>query len=194
MHSPSFRRPALEPSVDTNVRPALERDAGGGRSAVEQPGDVGMLERGEDLPLGAETTERLAAGEAADQLDRDLLVELPVVAHAEPNHAHPPGADLAHEPVGTDGVAGQIADRFLGLSGVVDHALERRAGLGIMTDQRLDLGAEIRIIGAFVAQEALASITVHLARRLEQVVQSFPALGVHGLPRTGISGNLATRS
>ena len=50
------------------------------RAAVEQARDVRMVEAREDLPLVAQLAHRVAGRDAADDLDRDLLVELVVGA------------------------------------------------------------------------------------------------------------------
>jgi RNA polymerase sigma-70 factor, ECF subfamily len=61
----------------------------GGRAAVEQPRDVGMLDLREDLPLAAEAPhERLVAERRGHDLDRDRLPVLVVGAVGQVDDAH----------------------------------------------------------------------------------------------------------
>ena len=64
------------------------------RAAVEQAGDVRVLEAGEDLPLVPEAPhDRLGVHAALEHLDRDALLELVVVADAEVHRAHAAAAE-----------------------------------------------------------------------------------------------------
>src|SRR5262245_32464436 len=69
------------------VRTPVGRDP-----AVEESRDAGMLQPGENLPLGEEPPEDLAA---RHDLDGNALLELPVGALAEVDDTHPAAADLA---------------------------------------------------------------------------------------------------
>src|SRR3546814_5063061 len=74
----------------------------GEAAAVEQVGDAGVLELGEDAALVAEARQQVAADAMAHHLDRHVLLELAVVALAEVNRAHAAAADLADDTVGAD--------------------------------------------------------------------------------------------
>ena len=87
--------------LEHEVRRAVRRGP-----AVEQAGDVGMLERGRDLPLAPEALQReLARHAGPDELDGDLLLELVVGAAGEVDHAHAALPELGEELVGADAIA-----------------------------------------------------------------------------------------
>lgn len=66
-----------------------ERIALGADAAVEQTGDVGMIELRQDLPLRPESLrEKLRAEMRAQNLQRDALLEMPVGAVREINGPH----------------------------------------------------------------------------------------------------------
>ncbi len=75
-----------------------------GHAAVEQAGDAGMLQPRQDLALGGEAP-GLACGVAADQLERHLLLELPVGALGAVDLAHAAAADQAGDAPGADALA-----------------------------------------------------------------------------------------
>ena len=80
-----------------------------GRAAVEQPRDVGVLEVREDLPLVPEARDRGAALQLElERLDRDLLVELVVVADGQVDRAHAAASERAHDPIGPEAAAGPV--------------------------------------------------------------------------------------
>ncbi len=65
-----------------------------GRVAVQQARDVRVIEAREDLPLVAEAAQHgLRIHAALDELDRDLLLVLPVGAPGEIDRAHAAAAD-----------------------------------------------------------------------------------------------------
>ena len=72
-------------------------------ATVEQPRDVRMTEIGEDLHLVAKAlADRIAAKTGFDQLNRDLLVIVLVVALGKLDGAHAAVTELAQDPVRTD--------------------------------------------------------------------------------------------
>ena len=80
------------------VRPAVAGDA-----AVEQPGDVGMDEAGEDAALGEEPlVQRIVGVARADQLDGDAMFEVGAGPLGEIDRAHAAAADLRDDAVGAD--------------------------------------------------------------------------------------------
>ena len=81
----------------------------GGRAAVEQTGDVRMVEAGENLALGAEAPhDRLGVHPAFEDLEGDALMEHVVVAHRQEHGAHAALAQLADQPVGANARVGAL--------------------------------------------------------------------------------------
>ena len=89
-----------------------------GGAAVQEPGDVGVLQPGEDLPFAPEEAEDLLAVRAADHLQRDPLLELLVGPRGEPHRSHPPAPQLADQLVRTDAPLG-VEARSLESEGAV---------------------------------------------------------------------------
>ena len=74
-----------------------------GRSAVEQVRDVRMAQLRQDLPLGLEPPQQRVGVEARlQQLDRDLLLVLLIVADRLEDLAHAAAAGLADDAIGTE--------------------------------------------------------------------------------------------
>jgi len=88
-----------------------------GGAAVDQPRDVGMVERGENPPLFRESCleTRIEQGSGHD-LDGDVLLEGPVRARREVDDAHAAAADLSQRAV----LADQTALQFLPVNGLED--------------------------------------------------------------------------
>ncbi len=94
-------RHALD-QLEREVGPAVVRDA-----TVQQPGDAGVIEPGQDLALAEEAAHELARVEvAAHQLERDLLLELAVGALGAPDLAHAAPPEELAQRIRTDTVAG----------------------------------------------------------------------------------------
>jgi hypothetical protein len=147
------------------------------RAAVEQLRDVRMTERGEDLPLGDEAPmELLGIGAVAQELDRDLTAILAVNAFGEIHHAHAAATKFAHDAVRADA---PIAERFLG---------ERRRRRGqapfenpngrlVRGEERLDLGVQLGIAPAAVAQPRATQRGIEIERVLEDFLDLGAARG-----------------
>ena len=72
-------------------------------SAVEQLCDVGVVDAGKDLALAPETANDLVVlGAGSEQLDRDLLPVLVVVADGQEDRAHATASELLQNAVGSD--------------------------------------------------------------------------------------------
>ena len=85
-----------------HVRPAVRSHA-----AIQQLGDIGVIEMRQDLPLVLEALQDVVGIHAAlDHFDGDQLAELIVVAHALVDHAHAALADLLHDLVDAQLLAG----------------------------------------------------------------------------------------
>src|SRR5690606_9147752 len=66
-----------------------------GDTAIDQMGDIRMVEIGQDLPLGAEAPDHLGRIPAGpDQLDRYALLELAIDALGTPDRAHATAPDF----------------------------------------------------------------------------------------------------
>src|SRR5687768_16347322 len=71
-----------------------------GNAAIEEPRDIGVLERGDDLQLLEEPPEQIVRTDSTTrELERCALPELSVVALREVHRAHPTAPDLANDPV-----------------------------------------------------------------------------------------------
>ena len=66
-----------------------------GDTTVEQSGNAGMLEVGEDLALAQEALQRRVELQTrADDLERDLLLELTIAAFGQEHFAHAASPEL----------------------------------------------------------------------------------------------------
>ena len=74
------------------------RHAFGRRAAVNQLRDTRMVERREDLPLGAKAPQAVLAQHAAHDLDRHALMKV-VVSFGEVHRAHAAVPDFRHDAV-----------------------------------------------------------------------------------------------
>jgi hypothetical protein len=91
-----------------------ERDPFGRRSAVEQSGDVLMIQGGENLTFRAKPPERRRRQRTVGYLDRDALAILVVGALGEIHHTHATAADLADDAIGAETIADQRSRRLGG--------------------------------------------------------------------------------
>ena len=92
------------------VRHAVRRIA-----AIEDAGDVGMIERGEHLPLLLEAQDELRRDVfPQQQFHGHVLAEGSIVADGQIDDAHPAAAEFAQEFVDADVVPGGGALRFGG--------------------------------------------------------------------------------
>src|SRR5687767_8182267 len=90
-------------AVDRLPLDILHREPGHalrGNAAIEEPRDMWVLERCDDLPLLEEPLEQVVRTDSTTrELERCALPELPVVALSEVHRAHPAASDLANDPV-----------------------------------------------------------------------------------------------
>jgi hypothetical protein len=142
-------------SVIGSTVDALHREPGatvGRDAAVEEAGDGGMLEAGEELPLDGEAGDDLAARHAGThQLHRGALGEAALDALRRPDLAHPAGAELFPQPPGAEALGGRrLHDSHRRAVG--DRrprrprraALDRTLRLAIERQQAFDVGGERR--------------------------------------------------
>ena len=71
-----------------------------GRSAVKQPGDIGVSKIGQRLPLAAKAVKDVVGGyPASDHLKGDVAVERPVGPDRAVHRAHPARGDHVDQPI-----------------------------------------------------------------------------------------------
>ncbi len=136
-------------------------------AAVVQPGDVGMLQGGEDLALVAEAAQDLVGVHATlDQLDGDPLLELLVRAVGQVDGAHAASADLLEYPVRAQALAGCSASLVTRVTLDCDQERSGEArgrftkhhlGLGTALEKRLDPATKLRVAPAASVTKASRS-------------------------------------
>ena len=170
-----------------------------GGSAVEEPRDVGMLEGGQHLALGAETPQGFGRRPAtADELDRHLLAERVVGPFRQVHRAHAAAAELVEKAIRPDPVGDPralvVADQDR-RPVAVEAGAEIVAGGGRRRQQRLDLGPQPGLAGALGGEQSPPWLGVQLERAGEElrdaaspggvacaaVVRSAPRLGAYPL-------------
>jgi hypothetical protein len=159
-----------------------ERLAVLGGTAIQEPGNVGVLEGRQDLPLGPEPGDHLGGVHSPlDELDRDLLLEQPVRTSAQVDRAHAPPAQLSHRPVGAEAAADGrrlvlIRPRAqAGDGGVLDDP----GGPLVRGKESVDLFAERLVSLAGGVQEFRALGPRLLDRRVKEGLQPLPAFAAH---------------
>ena len=150
------------------------------RPAVEQPDDVVVVERGENLSFHQEAAAEIAVGDCRSrQLDGDLLREQAISAFRPEYLAHAAFADLLHQPVRPD-LEAEARDVVL--------VVRRSAGSSqaiVRHEQRLDLVTQIGTIGARLADDSSAALRVEPDRRGEYRLDA-PEVVAVDLPAAGI--------
>ena len=158
------------------VRRALRGVAG-----IDQAGDVGMREAGEDVALGREAEGAVRARRASHQLQRDTLLVLAVVALGQVDRAHATVAeDVDHAPW-----AEADADERIRVGrrplGVVDQPLDlERVLRPVGGEHRVDLGAQTAVCAAHAVEVASALTLRQLERTLERCVEARPPVRIPG--------------
>jgi hypothetical protein len=168
-------RPAVGPGIDRLALDVLhgeERHTLVRAAAVQEAGDVGVVQRGEDLALGPEAREHLLGVHAAlDDLERDPVLVLAVRALGEVDGAHPSPPQLTHHPVG----AHEPSDPALVALGPFTGGRDRGCrdevtGSGVRGEKALDVRPELRIVGAAPLEEGLALVLPKRRRLVEQLL------------------------
>ena len=155
-----------------------------GLAPIEQAGDAGVGQVGEELSFVAQSRENVGTRERpADELDRDFRFVLGVIALGEVDRTHATMADLTDQSVGAD----PLPDT-LGLS-QRDHRLRGAGDRGhdevpvpnalVRVDERLDLGDEVRFVGRSVPKPAVARLRRDRGRGFEKLFDPSPALRRH---------------
>jgi hypothetical protein len=123
--------PGLREPVDRLTLDVFHREVGQPvvrRPAIQQPGDVGVIERRQNLSLGPEPLQHLVGVHAPlDELDGHPLRKRPVNPLGEIHRPHAAAAERAEQPIGADPPARR------GLR--VVRQREARAGEGGLADE-----------------------------------------------------------
>jgi hypothetical protein len=113
----------------------------GGGAAVEELGDVGVLERGEDLALVAEAALELVGDEAeAQELDGHLAVVEGIVAGGAVDERGATLVDLLEQPVRTEAHA--LEALVVEEVALVVEPGEEAGGLAVGGEQPLELASQ----------------------------------------------------
>ena len=150
-------------------------------AAIEEAGDVGMVQRREHLPLVAEAThDEVGIHAAADHLDRDRMREVAGMAR-EVDGAHSAAAEAAVDHVCADRAAEVRIVALVLIAGVDCRGRDEQTRVGIGGEQRLDFRAQFRVAGAVRLENGGAFIR----RRIEGERQDLFDPGPGGHDRRG---------
>ena len=150
-------------------------------AAVQQAGDVGMVERGQRLPLRPKAAEGVVRHHPApDQLDRDLLLILIVCSGRKIDGSHPPGGDESHQLVGADLLAHQRRG-LLGLEELGERvgrrSLEDGGRLFAASEDGFHFGPQLGVAVAGPGQIGLPLARTQLAGGFKDLPDCLPGLG-----------------
>ena len=145
-----------------------------------------MIEAGKDLPLVAEPTQhRLRIHAALDELDRDLLLVLPVGAPGEIDRAHAAAADALRDLVVADG----RPDQPVGIIVLEEPRVERHdRRLDEVTcrlvgsQQGIDFPAQGLVARALLAQECVALSPLDAERGMKNRLDGLQPRRLHAQP------------
>ena len=160
-------------------------------AAVQETGDVRMIERGQNLALVAKAPQdKVGIHAALDQLDRNALVEFLVDAQRFVDRAHAAAADLA-----LNSISAQAApDHRIVIVGFgkclkrtqsvqfrfsVERLFEEVPGALVLRQQHLNLVQQRRVVCAHFRQVAPALFRNKIESRLENGFNLLPAFGGH---------------
>jgi hypothetical protein len=106
------------------------------KPAIEQAGDVGMLEPCQDLPFRTKPLQdRLGIHTALNELEGHLLLELAVGPMRQKNAPHAPMPEFTLNLVRPDAAA--FADGFIKVrNGIQGYAIEEAVGVPVFSKQR----------------------------------------------------------
>ena len=177
-----------------------EGNAVGTGAAVEEAGDVGMFEAGEDLAFLLEATEDGTGVEAAaEELDGDFFLKGGVVADGAVDGAHAAAAEEAGDAIGAEALADGLffGGEGPGFGALFHGGVEGGAGVGIGIDHGADLEEEFGIAGALAVEECLALRGGQIEGGVEECVDPRETLGGHfspGVSWTRIQASAERRS
>ena len=167
-------------------------------AAVEQAGDVRMLQAGQDLPLAQEALARQRTVQAdADALERGFMAVRAVDALDPIDRAHAAAAQHLPDVPRADAGARR---QFRGIDAVLAQSGELRGDrvgvfAGIGGEHRLHIAMQLDIIAAFLGQPRRARGRGQLQRGIEQLQGALQARRVdaHALPSWAIRNARARR-
>src|SRR5262249_35130562 len=137
-------------------------------------GDIRMLQSRKDTALGVEPPAQLRVEAVADEFDGDLALERMVRTDGEIYRAHPALSDLAHKPIGPNGIRGLRGERG-----------------GLLNDTRYAIAASARFeqtAHPIAHVSGLAGESRGTARLIER--EAFVEQLLYPLPFTGHGGFL----
>ncbi len=151
-------------------------------AAVEQTRDVRMTESGQHLPFAAEALEKIAGLETgAQDLHRDLLLELPVVAFCPVHPAHAAGTDFPDDAIGSNTPIRPVVIIVLRIRKEVDHRrrIDEVIALGVRGKQLLDLALQLAVGATHFKKVLRALRRIAGERVVEQLLHSLPVVRRH---------------
>jgi len=153
-----------------------------GGAAIEQMRDVRMAQLREDLPLSLEPAQqRVGVEPRLQQLDRDLLLVLLVVAHCLEHLAHAAAAGFVDDAIGAEPPPDPVLLRRCARQSdaLRGFFFDERAGRVVRFQQRDDFDAQLLVAGAGSFDVGAALRGFLLERRAENFLDAAPALGRH---------------
>ena len=154
-----------------------------GRAPIEQAGDAGMFEMGQDLPLGSQPLQdEVDVEPRAHQLDRHELFVLGIGTARAVHLAHAATPDQLEQLVRPDPAAGPARGRFLiGFGGEViqRRTVEQRLGGSVRPQERLELGMQGGIPAGETGEVRGARLGIQCDGLIEGRLQTLPRFRVH---------------
>ncbi len=165
-----------------------------GYSPVQQRGDVGMLEPGQDLSLGSEAAEQvLGVPPGPHQLDGHLLFVLGIGPPSPIDLAHAPAANDRVDGVGADPGAGRKgADPLDGGRTEEPIGVARAARGQVARQDGVDLPAEVGVVATRLVEVGGALGRVEFQGVEEDLLQSIPGVPVQRPRGFGVLGHWST--
>ena len=178
------QRACLAVPVDRDALDVLHHEVGRavrGLPAVDEARDRRVIERGQDLPLAAETDQVLGGQRPAPHdLDRDALLVAVVVTDGEVNGPHPAAADLADQAIRAEPVTGGVVGCVeMAPRRAADDLVEERLPVDVRAQQSLDAVAQLVVAAATGRQVCVTLGRVEFCGGLEELPHSSPSLGLH---------------
>ncbi len=162
-------------------------------AGVMNRADIRVIQSGSGAGLALEAVQRLRIARefATQELECYEAVEPCVLRFVD--HPHPAAAQFSGDAVVGDRRAGRKATVFardvalLSSNGPRRHfdrrVIQEPLGLPLRSEQGPDLALQCRVAVACVAQKCLALFTRTIQHRLQDLLNLFPSLGVHGMSR-----------
>ncbi len=162
------------------------------RASVVEPGDVRVLQTGENLALHQKAAQQVAGVESgADDLHRDAPFKRLVAALGEQHGAHAAPADHVQQAVRTKPAPGP------GLAGVrfrkMGRRAEKRAGLLMGPEQGGDLASQLRVTGTGGVHPGLSEGRLLLEGAGKHLIDPLPDVQLHFNGSGGSAHGKATR-